>query len=137
MRGALVSICWLYLFLAVSSRAETLRLPATADIWLSHATPRESDTGAGGSPVFKLKSVQELAAIRFDLTSIHGRTLSAARLHLRGRGELAPRWLRVSTVSARWTEGNAVRAYSGRDGASWNSPDIPDSASWSWPGSSF
>jgi len=137
LRGLHVSLCFLYLLLATPIRAETLRLPATADVWLSHATPRESDTGAGGSPVFKLKSVQELAAIRFDLTSIRTRPLLAARLHLRGRGTYAPRWLRVSTVSSQWTEGRAERAYSGRDGASWNSPDIPRGTSWSWPGSSF
>ncbi len=87
--------------------------------------------------MFKLKSVQELAAIRFDLNAARGRELLSARLHLRGRNELAPRWLRVSTVSARWTEGSETHAYSGRDGASWNSPDIPSHAAWAWPGSSF
>jgi len=117
--------------------SRTFRLPATADVWISNATPREREASAGGSPVFKLKSVEEMAALRFDLSPFRGRELLAARLHLRLRHPPAPRWLRVSTVGSPWKEGQATRAYSGRDGACWLWADASVRRPWAWPGSAF
>ena len=122
---------------ADDSTLDILHLPAIADIWISNATPKESASSAGGSPVFKLKSVQEMAALRFDLAPAKGLHLLSARLHLRLRHGPAPRWLRVSTVSANWIEGTSTGAYEGTDGASWKWADSAARKEWSWPGSAF
>jgi len=114
-----------------------LHLPAVADVWISHATPQESESSAGGSPVFKLKSVEEMAALRFDVHAARGHRIRRARLHLRLRHPPAPHWLRVSTVSSTWVEGEATRAYSGRDGACWRWADASSRRPWAWEGSAF
>jgi hypothetical protein len=63
--------------------SDTIQLKATADIWLSDANPRERHSSAGKYSRFKLKTIQEMAAIRFDTSSIRGRKVKSARLFLK------------------------------------------------------
>src|SRR5205814_7221517 len=58
--------------------AESVRLPATADIWLSDANAAERNSSMGAAPRLKLKFIQELAAIRFDASAVAGREVKSA-----------------------------------------------------------
>jgi len=119
------------------SHGETVRLPATADIWLSDGNAHERDTSAGKAPRFKLKSIQEMAAIRFDPSAAAGREVRSAFLYLRRDGPDMLRYIRVSTVNGDWVEGNAVQPYSPGDGATYNLADYASHRPWAWPGSQF
>src|SRR5215212_3878219 len=90
--------------------AETIRLPATADIWLSDATPAERNSSMGAAPRLKLKSIQELIALRFDPTPLTDRKVTAARLFLKKTGEDKIRYLRLSTINQDWVEGKTDRS---------------------------
>ncbi len=96
-------------------------LEATADIWLSDATDAERDASSGRAKKFKLKSIQEMAVIRFDTTAVAGYEILSGRLFfhpVRNRDRL--KYIRVSTVTQTWEQGNTGKAYGRADG-SWNS----------------
>jgi len=113
---------------------ETVRLKATADIWVS-AFRGEADHSAGKYKSFKLKSIQEMAVVRFDAAPAAGRTIRSARLLLHPDGEHMLRYVRVSTVSGDWVEGtNAARLTAG-DGATFNHADGKAKRPWAWAGS--
>ncbi len=116
------------------AEAETVRLKATADVWVS-AFPKEEGFSAGKYEAFKLKSIQELAAIRFDAAPAAGREVLAARLLLRPTGENMLRYVRVSTVNADWVEGANAERLSAGDGASFNHADNATKRPWAWTGS--
>jgi len=117
--------------------AETVRLKATADIWLSDATPEERTSSAGKLPQFKIKSIQEMAAIRFDASPAKGREVLGATLFLRRAGPDHLRYLRVSTVNGDWVEGNSTQPYGPADGATYKLADTATKRPWAWPGSEF
>ena len=101
-----IMLMWVVGWLICSpGMAEVVRLKATADVWLSDATAQERNSSAGKADRFKLKSIQEMAAIRFDAAPIAGRQVQAARLFLHRAGEDKLRHLRVSTVNQDWVEG--------------------------------
>ena len=79
--------------------AEIIRLNSIADIWLSDATLSERDSSAGKNSCFKLKSIQEMGAIRFDVTPVKGKKIESAKLYLRIKGRDMLRHIRVSTIS--------------------------------------
>ena len=122
---------------APRAAAETVRLRATADIWLSDANDQERDTSAGKHPRLKLKSIQEMAAIRFDAAPAKGREVLRATLYLRRAGDDQLRYVRVSTVNQDWAEGNGRDAYGPADGATWRWADAGSARPWAWPGSEF
>src|SRR5215467_11575252 len=72
-----------------------IRLPSTASIWLADTTARERNSSAGRFALFKLKSIQEMAAIRFDASAVKGREVLSARLFLHAAGATLIRYLRV------------------------------------------
>jgi hypothetical protein len=117
--------------------AEVVRLPATADIWVSDANTAERNTSSGKNRRIKLKTIQEMAAIRFDPTPAAGREIHRATLHLRRSGDDMLRYIRISTVSQDWVEGNATEAYSPADGATYQFADGATQTPWAWPGSQF
>jgi len=117
--------------------AETIRLNATADIWLSDATERERDSSAGKNSCFKLKTIQEMGAIRFDATPVKGKKIKSARLLLRVKGKDMLRHIRVSTISQSWREGTARWRYSRGNGATFNHANATDMKPWAFPGSQF
>lgn len=117
--------------------ADSVRLPVTADIWLSDANAAERNSSMGAAPRMKLKFIQELAALRFDATAITGREVKSARLFLRKAGEDKLRYLRLSTVNQDWVEGHTEKPYGPADGATWLYADSNHKKSWAWPGSAF
>jgi hypothetical protein len=119
------------------AQAQPVRLPVTADIWLSDASAGERNSSMGAAPRFKLKFIQELAALRFDVSAIAGREVKSARLYLRKAGDDKLRYLRVSTVNQDWVEGRNEKPYGRADGATWFYADSNSKKSWAWPSSAF
>jgi len=115
---------------------ETVRLKATADIWLSDCGD-ERNTSAGKCGQFKIKSIQEMAAIRFDATPAKGREVLKAALFLRRAGADMLRYIRVSTVNQDWEEGTSARPYGPASGATYCLADAATKRPWAWPGSMF
>ena len=107
-----------------AAAGERVKAPCTRDVWVS-AVPSEQDHSMGRTAVLKLKSIQEMAVLDFDVSALRGRTVTAAWLHFRivenlrevarmslpfRRRHLLKR-IGVSTVAADWAEGAAARAY--------------------------
>jgi hypothetical protein len=137
MRSTLPLLMMPMVALASGARGETVRLKATADIWLSDANGSERNTSMGKNPRLKLKTIQEMAAIRFDASPAAGRQVLSARLFLRRAGDDMLRYIRVSTVNGDWVEGDAGQSYSPADGATFMFADAVPRRPWAWPGSSF
>jgi len=114
-----------------------IRLPSTASIWLADTTPEERNSSAGLASTFKLKSIQEMAAIRFDARQVKGVRVREARLYLHTTGRNMLRYLRVSTVNQDWVAGSSRRAYGAPDGATYLWADANRRRPWSFPGSEF
>jgi len=115
---------------------ETVRLKATADIWLSDCGD-ERNTSAGKCNQFKLKSIQEMAAVRFDAAPARGREVLKATLFLRRAGADMLRYVRVSTVNQDWAEGTGTQSYGPANGATYLHADAATKRPWAWPGSMF
>ena len=122
------------LSIAASASGETAQLKATADIWVS-SEPEEVAFSAGRYGQFKLKTIQELAAIRFEATPAAGREILKARLLLHREGETMLRNILVSTVSADWEEGTNAKRLAPGDGATFNYADSGARRLWALPGS--
>jgi len=130
----------LFLFLLgclTAAFAETVRLKATADVWLSDANDEERSSSAGKCAQFKIKSIQEMAAIRFDASPAKGREVVKAALFLRRAGADMLRYVRVSTVNQDWAEGNGTAPYGPADGATYLLADAASKRPWAWTGSEF
>src|SRR6266496_413581 len=128
----------LVLLVVQSLHAESLRrLPVIADIWLSDATPAERNSSMGANPRLKLKSIQELAALRFDAAPLRGLEVKSARLFLRKASDDKIRYLRLSTINQDWVEGKGEKSYGLSDGANWFFADSNAKKPWAWPGSGF
>ena len=117
--------------------AEIVRLRATADVWLSDANDQERNSSAGRCPRFKIKSIQEMAVIRFDAAPARGREVLRASLFLRRDGPDLLRYIRVSTVNGDWAEGSGTQSYGPPDGATFLWADAASRRPWAWPGSEF
>ena len=110
---------------------------ATASIWLADTTPQERNSSAAQFWVFKLKSIQEMAAIRFDNRPLRGREVRSARLFLHKAAAGMLRYLRVSTVNQDWVDGRGQQPYGPADGATYAWADATHQRPWSYPGSEF
>lgn len=117
--------------------AETVKLKATADVWLCDTNRDERNSSAGKADRVKLKSIQELGAFRFDAAAVKGHEVRKATLFLRRASEDMLRHIRVSTVAADWVEGNTDKSYGPADGATWMYADANSKRAWAWPGSQF
>ncbi len=120
-----------------ANTSSIIRLPSTASIWLADTTPEERNSSAGLAATFKLKSIQEMAAIRFDAGPVRGRAVRSARLFLHPSGRHLLRYLRVSTVNQDWVAGGSRRAYGPASGATYLWADANERRPWSFPGSEF
>jgi hypothetical protein len=118
---------------------EVARLPAVADAWLSDATPQEANSSAGKAPRLKLKTIQEMALIRFDAAAAKGREVLQAHLFLRRASRDKLRYLRASTVNQDWVEGSGAASYGPADGATFLHADGTPGVQrpWAFPGSSL
>src|SRR5207249_617248 len=86
---------------------------------------------------FKIKSIQEMAAIRFDAVPAKGKEILSARLFLHRAGADRLRYIRVSTVNQDWVAGQSTRPYGLADGATYLWADANHKKAWSYPGSEF
>ena len=116
---------------------EVVRLKATADVWLSDANDEERNSSSGKCSRFKIKTIQEMAAIRFDASPAKGREVLKATLYLRRAGRDMLRYVRVSTINQDWAEGSGTSAYGPPDGATYLYADAKAKRPWAWPGSQF
>ena len=129
------------LFLSLVPRAfptpanEVVKLSATADIWVSDANENERNAAMGTRNQFKLKSIQELAAIRFDVSGIRGREVVRAKLFLKPAGQHRMHRMRVSTINQDWEEGTALPFPFMSNGATWNRAASEPHKHWAWEGS--
>jgi len=119
-------------------RGKLVWLDATADAWLSDATESERNSSGGRVKKFKLKSVQEMAAIRFDVSAVKGKEILNARLFINAlQSDRQIRYLRLSTINQNWEEGIGRKAYGPGDGATFNHADHASKRPWAWEGSQF
>jgi hypothetical protein len=134
----LVGIVLLLALCAREARSyELVVFRATAIAWVSSATVGERNEVFSADARFKLKSIQELAAIRFDPSPALGRVVERARLFLKAAGPHRVRYLRVSTISQRWKERSSRLLFFAEAGATWNYADSATKRPWAWPGSEF
>ena len=127
---ALLAVCGLV-------RAETVTLKSTASLWLSDANDEERNSSGGKCGQFKIKSIQEMGAIRFDAAPVKGKEVLKARLFLHRDSPDKLRYIRVSTIAQNWEEGNSNQSYGKADGATFMFADANSKRSWAWPGSQF
>ncbi|MFQ6131763.1 MAG: hypothetical protein ACE5R4_06980 [Armatimonadota bacterium] len=133
----LLPVSLLTIVVASSCAGEVVRLKATADVWLSDANEQERSSSAGKSPRLKIKTIQEMAAIRFDATPARGREVLRAALFLRRASDDMLRYVRVSTINQDWVEGDGTQSYGPPDGATFLLADHASQRPWAWPGSQF
>jgi len=133
---------------AGAGRAESIRCPAVKDVWVS-SLPDEQDSSMGKTDVLKLKVLQELAVIGFDVEAVKGRRVKSADLFVypveeAGRlfGADRPtnlRWIVVSTVSSHWVEGGQQKRYEPDPrghGATYREASF-ERKPWAWSGSTL
>jgi hypothetical protein len=114
-----------------------VRLRATADVGLSDASPRDRHAGDGKARLLKLRSIQDLALVRFDAAPLAGREVLEATLYLHCADGEGLRYLRVSTVNQDWEEGSQRVAYGPPDGATFLMANAAPRGlrPWAWAGS--
>ncbi|MCJ8331104.1 MAG: hypothetical protein HRT89_07935, partial [Lentisphaeria bacterium] len=127
----------LFFALTASTFAQSVKLNATADIWLSDANNQERASSSGLLDRMKIKTIQEMGAIRFDVGPAKGKTVKKATLflHLAGKDKL--RHIRVSTISQTWVEGKTKKGYGKADGATYWHADHNSNKRWSHESSEF
>lgn len=92
---------------ACNAYAGTLKFNATRDVWIS-AYPGEEEFNMGAADRLKLKGIQEMALLDFDLTSLNGKKIEKARLYLCNTGKKNKlRKIGISTVAFPWVEGKS------------------------------
>ncbi|PCJ57387.1 MAG: hypothetical protein COA79_16090 [Planctomycetota bacterium] len=127
------------LFTCSSLIAQTkVKLKATADVGFSSMFWNSSDERVkswGKNSRFKLKSIQEMGAIRFDASAAKGKKVLKATLYLKKAGKDRLRILRISTVNNNWNEGTEKKAYGPGNGACYDFADFNTKKNWAWPGS--
>lgn len=152
--GKLVGLSLISLLLTLGrpAQAETVKLVATRDVWVS-AYPEELDTSMGRTAQLKLKGNEELALLDFDTTPLRGKMIVSAELWMHNVPEaverekqrlgVAParadclRKLGISTVGTDWVEGLQERSYQRDDaghGATYREASYQRRA-WAYPGS--
>ncbi len=118
------------LLLATSAQAQSpIRLDVTRDTWVSEVG-READGNNGGSPRLKFKSIQEMTLLDVDASSLRGRTIRSAKLHIRKTGDDRLLRVTVSTIGSEWSEGSGNNYAIEPGGATFRHRRHPDLA-WS------
>lgn len=133
-----------------AARAEEVKVPCSRDVWVS-AVGSERDHSMGRTPRLKLKTIQEMAILDFDLSALKGRGVrggwlyfhvadsprEVARMGLPFPRRHLLRRIGLSTVSSDWEEGAAAREYTIDEagaGATFGEASHGRRA-WAWPGS--
>jgi hypothetical protein len=86
------------------SSSEPLRLPCIADTMLS-TSPGEEKLNGGGRSNLRLKCLEDLAILDFDVAPLKGRTVEEARLYFCPTGPNKLRSIGISTIGTAWKEG--------------------------------
>ena len=87
--------------------AETTKFNATRDVWIS-AYPGEETRNMGATDKLKLKGIQEMAILDFDLSSLKGKKIESARLYICDAvKDNKLRKIGMSTVASQWVEGKS------------------------------
>ena len=128
------------------ARAETVKCPDVKDVWVS-SVGEEVDDSMGRTETMKLKVLQELAVMAFDVSQLKGRHIKSAELFIQPastegkllieRRQTNLKWIVVSTVSSHWVEGEQSEAYKTDPkghGATYNEASYQRKA-WAWKGS--
>ena len=108
------------------TQTEEVKLPAIADAGIS-SHPGESNANMGKTPRFRLKNIEEMALLNFDLRPLRGKRIKSVWLHMRTDPESAQREMArlkippsridplrnigISTVSSPWVEGEQSAPY--------------------------
>jgi hypothetical protein len=93
--------------LCIACASAQQRIEVSRDLWISnYETEREGNNG--GSPKLKLKGIQEFFLIDFDPTSLAGKRVQRAQLHLHLEGPETLGRITVSTVTEEWVEGTGT-----------------------------
>src|SRR5438552_10427983 len=83
------------------------RLPCTADAMIS-ISPGEEFLNGGARTTLRLKGIEDLALMDFDLSSIKGKKVEEARLFFFPLGEQRLKAIGLSTVGTPWKEGRGA-----------------------------
>jgi hypothetical protein len=141
-RGIVLSILGC-LLAGLPAGAETVKCPATRDVWLS-AYQGERDFNMGAARTIKLKMYQEMGIVDFDVSGLVGKRIAEAWLYVRGSGTTlwgkkrcseVIRYLSAFTVSHDWVEGKSARYAkdTAGHGATWNESSL-GKADWGFAG---
>ena len=151
-RLAVVAVCVSLALRAV--QAETVTLVATADVGVS-SHRGETDANMGKTPRFRLKNIEEMVLLNFDLRPLRGKRIQSVWLHMRTEPESAGRerarlnlppsqvdplrFIGVSTVSSPWVEGAQASPY--RPDPEGHGATFSEAGSgrdpWAWKGSTL
>ncbi len=103
----LLCISFYILFFPAHTDAATAKFYATKDVWIS-AYSGEEDYNMGASSKLKLKGIQEMAILDFDMSPLRGKKIVNARLYLSDASKNNMlRKIGISTVAAPWVEGKS------------------------------
>jgi hypothetical protein len=121
-----------FVLTALTSQGERLRCVADTGLCLH---PGEVFVNQGGKPALRLKGIEHLVLMDFDVAPLKGRTVEEARLFLRPVAEHKLRRIGLSTVASAWAEGT------GNGDARPGEPCFKEAARggrpWAYPGSDF
>jgi hypothetical protein len=124
--------CFAFVLIAAGGfglQAQEVRLDATRDVWISDVG-READGNNGAAPRLKVKSIQEMSLLDFDVAPLRGRTVTKAALHVKLAGDQHLRRVTVSSIGAEWFEGTGTNYAITPGGATFRHRRHPD-LSWS------
>src|SRR5436190_14386748 len=125
----------LCLLLTQAAPGDALRLPCVADSQLSMSGGEEKLNGGGRSSM-RLKGIEDLTIVDFDVSAIKGKTVEEARLFVTPTGAHKLRSIGISTISTPWKEGDGT-------GSPAKAGDVSFAAAahgerpWAHPGSDF
>ncbi len=118
--------------------AATVRLNDTADVWVSSYSGKQPETGwsMGATSHMKLKGIEEMALIQFDVSPLRGMAVRSARLFLHNESRNRLRKIGVSTIATDWVEG---RGRAGEPDRAGGGPSFNEAScgrkKWApWPG---
>jgi len=121
---------------SVQAFSKKSEFKATRDVWIS-AYPGEENYNMGAAKRLKLKGIQEMAILDFDLSPVRGKKIESARLYLKNAGSKNKlRKIGISTVANQWVEGASQNnsEESKEKGASFNYSGYHDQT-WAGEGS--
>ncbi|HEV3028717.1 MAG TPA: hypothetical protein VG457_14155, partial [Planctomycetota bacterium] len=117
------------------SAADPIRLPAIADTQLS-TSPGEEELNGGDRSNMRVKGIEDVSIIDFDVTAIRGKTVEEARLFVAPTGPHKLRTLGLSTISSPWKEGTGTGSPA-KTGECCFAEAARGERPWAHPGSDF